>query len=58
MRPEGTRVLRRERHKAWRGIPRGRRTTHKVETTFGRGQREAEHNAFWHAWYGQRRSAA
>jgi hypothetical protein len=40
MMPENTRVLRRERRREWRGIPTGRRSTRKVETTYGRKQAE------------------
>jgi hypothetical protein len=50
MMPENTRVLRRERRRAWRGIPAGRRSTRVVETTYGRKQKAralmlAEQNA-------------
>jgi hypothetical protein len=37
--PEGGRVLRRERRRAWRGTPTGRRSTHTVETAYGRKQK-------------------
>jgi len=37
--PEGSRVLRRERRRAWRGAPAGRRATHEVRTTYGRKQK-------------------
>jgi hypothetical protein len=37
--PENARVLRRERRHAWRGSPTGRRSTRKVETTYGRKQK-------------------
>lgn len=43
--PAGIRVLRRERRKAWRGTPTGRRATHAVQTTYGRRQRDAEWRA-------------
>lgn len=42
MMPEGTRVLRKERRKAWRGTSRGRRSTHQVRTTYGKGQRDRD----------------
>ncbi len=42
MRPSGTRVLRRERRREWRGQPTGRRATHAVETTYGRHQRDRD----------------
>jgi hypothetical protein len=45
--PQGTRVWRKTRRKALRGTPTGRRSTHVVETTYGRGQRDAEHRARW-----------
>jgi hypothetical protein len=47
VRPQGTRVLRREQRHAWRGISRGRRSTHKVVTTYGRGQELAAHIERW-----------
>ena len=47
--PERTRVLRRERRKAWRGTPTGRRTTRTVKTTYGRKQRERDRLAAWQA---------
>ena len=56
MTPEGTRVLRRERRKAWRGIPRGRRPSHLVKTTFGRGQERAARLASWAAYREQEAS--
>jgi hypothetical protein len=43
--PEHGRFLRRERRKAWRGIPGGRKATHQVETTYGRKQRERDRQA-------------
>ncbi len=33
MRPDGVRILRKSRRAAWKGISRGRRGTHRVETT-------------------------
>jgi hypothetical protein len=47
--PERTRVLRRERRRAWRGIPAGRRATHKTETTYGRKQKARDWLAAWNA---------
>lgn len=35
MRPQGTRVWRKTRRATQRGIPQGRRATHKVETAWG-----------------------
>jgi hypothetical protein len=49
MSPEGTRILRKDRRKAWRGQPKGRRGTHKVLTTYGAGQRRAAWIASWRA---------
>jgi hypothetical protein len=48
--PQGARVLRREQRHAWRGISGGRRTTHRVVTTYGRGQELAAHIERWKAW--------
>ena len=45
MRPQDTRVWRKTGRKARRGVPTGRRATHTVQTTYGRGQRAA-------AWQG------
>lgn len=45
MMPEHCRVLRRERRKAWRGIPGGRKATRQVETAYGRKQRERDRHA-------------
>lgn len=47
MRPEGERVLKRERRHLWRGHKTGRRATHAVMTTFGRHQRDAAWRALW-----------
>lgn len=41
------RVLRRERRRAWRGTPTGRRATHEVETTYGRKQKERDRLALF-----------
>jgi hypothetical protein len=49
MMPEHDRVLRRERRRAWRGIPTGRRATRKVETTYGRKQKARDWLAAWQA---------
>lgn len=46
MMPENTRVLRRERRKAWKGTPRGRRSTHKTETA----ARKQRSDSGWPAW--------
>jgi len=45
--PEHDRVLRRERRRAWRGEPTGRRWTRKVETTYGRKQKARDWRAAW-----------
>ena len=59
MMPAGTaRVLRREQRHAWRGISGGRRTTHKVTTTYGRGQELAAHIERWRTFSAARRTAA
>jgi hypothetical protein len=47
MRPQGTRVWHRTRHKAWRGVSAGRRATHEVETTYGHRQRERDRRLAW-----------
>lgn len=47
--PERARVLRRERRRAWRGHPTGRRATHAVETTYGRKQKERDRLALFAA---------
>jgi hypothetical protein len=39
---ESTRVLRRERKRAWKHTPTGRRATHAVQTTYGRHQRDRD----------------
>lgn len=51
MMPAGrTRVLRKEQRRAWKGVSRGRRGTHRVRTTYGAGQCRAEWLASWAAW--------
>ena len=47
--PERARVLRRERRRARRGTPTGRRATHEVETTYGRKQKERDRLALFAA---------
>jgi hypothetical protein len=47
--PEHDRISRREQRRAWRGTPAGRRATRKVETTYGRKQRERDRLAAWQA---------
>jgi hypothetical protein len=49
MSPENTRVWRKTRRQALRGVATGRRVTHAVQTTYGRHQRDAEHRARWTA---------
>jgi hypothetical protein len=47
VRPLGVRYWRKNRRKAWRGIPAGRRATHAIETTYGRHQKaQARATAF------------
>jgi hypothetical protein len=47
MRPyDNPRVSRRAQRRAWRGHQTGRRTTHKIATTYGAGQALAAHVAF------------
>ena len=54
MRPENTRILRRERRRAWRGTATGRRTTHRARTAYGQQQRIRD----WHtAWQSVRMAA-
>jgi hypothetical protein len=53
MSPEGTRVWRKTRRRALRGVPAGRRATHPVRTTYGRGQELAA----WHALISHQRAA-
>lgn len=40
-------VRRRNQRRAWRGTRRGRRSTHLVQTTYGRGQERAAWLASW-----------
>jgi hypothetical protein len=49
MSPENTRVWRKTRRQALRGVPTGRRATHPVQTTYGEGQRRAAWLASWAA---------
>lgn len=42
-----TRVWRKTRRKALRGVPAGRRTTVQVKTIYGHQQRERDHRATW-----------
>lgn len=58
MRPLGTRVLRRERRREWRGFPSGRRATHAVVTAYGRHQRDRDHREAFSAFCAQRRAGA
>lgn len=58
MRPQGERVLRRERRNAWKGFPRGRRSTRQAETTHGKGQQMREQQAEFSAFCAQRRDMA
>jgi hypothetical protein len=47
MRPQDTRVWRKAARRTRRGTWGGRRSTHLVETTYGRGQRDAEWRTQW-----------
>lgn len=50
MQPAGDpRYWRKGQRRAWRGTPRGRRATHRVETTYGRGQQRRDWLAMWAA---------
>lgn len=58
MRPQGDRCWRKAGRRALRGIPAGRRTTHQVETTYGRGQRERARLAEFTSMLARQREAA
>jgi hypothetical protein len=47
MRPQGTRVLRREQRRALRGVPTGRRQTHRTETIRPRQHQYDMHVRIW-----------
>jgi hypothetical protein len=47
--PEGSRVLRQAGRRAWRGTPTGRRSTHTVETAYGRKQKARDRLALFAA---------
>lgn len=51
MRPQGERVLRRERRHAWKGTQTGRRTTHAAVRNFPRG---VQHDAHVRTWLGMK----
>jgi hypothetical protein len=53
--PLSGKPTRRGLRRASRGLSRGRRATHRVETAYGRHQRQQEHNAYWAVLYGARR---
>lgn len=55
MRPENSRVWRKTRRRALRGVGTGRRATHAVETTYGQQQRERDRLAEFQAFCAQRR---
>jgi hypothetical protein len=55
---EPTRVWRKTRRRALRGVPTGRRATHAVETTYGHRQRERDRAAAFSEWCAQRREEA
>ena len=44
---EPTRVWRKTRRKAMRGVATGRRATHQAETTYGHRQRERDRRTAW-----------
>lgn len=55
---EPTRVWRKTRRRALRGVPAGRRATHQVRTTYGRGQRDRDHRAEMEADFAARTPGA
>lgn len=57
MRPLGTRELRRERRRAWRGFKTGRRAR-TVKTTPGRGQMRREWDAPMDVVFANRKAGA
>jgi hypothetical protein len=57
VRPLDTRVWRKTRRRALRGVPTGRRATHVVETIYGHRQRERDRLAEFQAFCAQRREA-
>ncbi|HMH90150.1 MAG TPA: hypothetical protein VK586_03600 [Streptosporangiaceae bacterium] len=50
MQPQGTRVWRKSGRAALRGIPRGRRTSHKIRVTWGQQHQIAARAAAWAAF--------
>jgi hypothetical protein len=57
MRPQGTRVLRREQRHAWRGLTSRGRHARTVRTAYGQQQRIRDHVAEFSAWCASRREA-
>jgi hypothetical protein len=49
--------MRRERRRAWKGFPGGRRATHATETTYGKGQRDRDRREAFSAFCAHRRAA-
>lgn len=58
MRPPDGQPSRRESRRAWKGMPLGRRSTHQVETTYGKGQKRREREAEFSAFCAHRREMA
>ena len=58
MTPQNTRVWRKTRRQALRGIPTGRRVTHTAQTNYGEGQRRAAWLASWAAMKQERDALA
>jgi hypothetical protein len=54
---DGGRVWRKTRRAAQRGIPAGRRATHRVEMAYGQQQKIRDNNAAWAAALSQWRAA-
>lgn len=57
MRPAGTRVLKRDQRRAWRGHKAGRRPSHQVAVTFGRVHQRREWDALMSVTFAALRKA-
>lgn len=57
MKPPDGRPVRRGQRRAWRGLRTGRRGTHRVETTYGAGQKRQADTEEFSAWCAQRRES-
>ena len=55
MRPQDSRVWRKARRRALKGVPTGRRATHAVETTYGQQQRARDRQEQFSAFCAARR---